>query len=145
LEREQRKIQTRLENSEYEFTNKISNLERDLTKERQEYDDITNKYELLEKDFVEMKSRLIKEKDTLVEAISSIRKSYDEKLTEIKSLKEALSSRQKEWFKEKLDYQEKIAGIQMFTIFNSIYFDSWNESGISMEFMNSTAFPTILT
>jgi hypothetical protein len=32
-------------------------------------------------------------------------------LTEIKSLKEALSSRQKEWFKEKLDYQERIAGI----------------------------------
>ena len=112
LEREQRRTQQKLENVEYESNQKVTSLDKELTKEKQEYEELTNKYDLLEKEFLDMKSRLVKEKDTLVEAIASIRKSYDERLSEIKSLKETLSGRQKEWYRDKLDLQEKVATLE---------------------------------
>lgn len=52
------------------------------------------------------------EKETLVEAVSSIRRAYDEKLTELKSLKDTISERQELWIKEKLELQEKIAELE---------------------------------
>ncbi|XP_054157646.1 kinesin-related protein 4-like [Oppia nitens] len=112
MERELRKSQQKLDNTEYESNNKVVSLEKDLTKEREEYEELTNKYDLLEKEFLEMKSRLVTEKETLAEAVSTIRKSYDEKLMEIKSLKDMLSKRQKEWVKEKLDLQERSASLE---------------------------------
>ena len=112
LEREQRRTQQKLENSEYESNSKVTSLEKELVKEKEEYEELTNKYELLEKEFLAMKSRLVTEKDTLVEAIATLRKSYDEKITEVKSLKDSLSNRQKEWFREKLDFQERVATLE---------------------------------
>ncbi|CAG2167381.1 unnamed protein product [Oppiella nova] len=112
LERELRRTTQRLEDIEYSSSNKTNIFEKELTRERQEYEDLTNKYDLLEKEFLEMKSRLVSEKDTLAEAVGSIRKSYDEKLYEIKSLKETLTNKQKEWVREKMDLQEKVATLE---------------------------------
>lgn len=64
-----RRYQSRIETAQYEHNTKIANLDitRDITKEKAEYEELTNKYELLEKEFVDMKSRLVAEKETLVE------------------------------------------------------------------------------
>ena len=108
IERENRRLISQFEAHEFEAKQKISSLEKELTREKENYDEITSKYDLLEKDFVDMKSRLIKEKEVLVEAIETIKKSYDQKLIEIKSLKETLQNRQEIWFKEKFNFQAKI-------------------------------------
>lgn len=88
LERENRRQLARLDDIEYNCNNKVSIAERELTKFKQDYEDLTSKYDMLEKDFVSIKSRSVSEKEALVEAVSSLKKSYEDKLAEIKTLKE---------------------------------------------------------
>lgn len=108
LEREQRRTQTRLEQVESDYERKHAATERDLFKTKQENVDIKSKEKSLERELHDAKLRLSQEKDTLVEAISTLKRSYDEKLVELKALKESFASRQEIWIKEKLDLQERV-------------------------------------
>ncbi|KAJ6222389.1 hypothetical protein RDWZM_000934 [Blomia tropicalis] len=112
MERDARRLQAKLEDIEYECQGKVNLAERESIKLKQDYEDLTNKYDLLEKDFVQLKSRSVSEKDTLVETVSTLKKSYEDTLAEIKGLKESSIRQQKEWFKEKLHYQERVASLE---------------------------------
>ncbi|CAG2068271.1 unnamed protein product, partial [Timema podura] len=46
-----------------EYQTKIEKLEEDLSREKQEYEDLTAKYEILEEEHVGTKSQLVKDKE----------------------------------------------------------------------------------
>ena len=89
MEREARRLTARLEDVEYEYQGKVAVAEREAAKLRGDYEELTGKYDLLEKDFVALKSRAVAEKETLVETVGALKRSYEEKMAEIRSLKEA--------------------------------------------------------
>lgn len=89
MERDARRLTAKLEDVEYEYQGKVSAAEREATKLRADYEELTSKYDLLEKDFVALKSRSVAEKETLLETVSSLKKSYEDKLSEIKTLKDS--------------------------------------------------------
>lgn len=88
LERDIRRLQAKLDDAEYNYNNKMNQNEKEMNKHKTELQSCLGRYDLLEKDFVELKSRSVSEKQTLVEAVESLKKSYESKLVELKKLKE---------------------------------------------------------
>lgn len=88
---------------------RIKELERELDQERQEYDEMTNKYELLEEEFLSVKSRLVTEKEQVQANFGTIKRDYEAALAELKSLRDTFNVRQDNWIKERLDFNVRAA------------------------------------
>ncbi|XP_015795154.1 myosin-2-like [Tetranychus urticae] len=112
LEREIKRMEILSEQERRDNEIKLSNLNREVVKAKQEYDDLTSRYEVLEQEFVSMKSKLLNEKDNLMETLNSIKRSYEEKCAELKAFRDSMNSKQEDWLKEKLDYQEKLSELE---------------------------------
>ncbi|KYB29625.1 hypothetical protein TcasGA2_TC013627 [Tribolium castaneum] len=95
-----------------QFQETIDKLETNLNKEKQKYEDLTAKYEILEEEHVVTKAKLVMEKETIENQLSSTRSQLDELEVELKTLRETYNKQHDEWIKEKLSMQEKIKEIE---------------------------------
>lgn len=103
-----------------------------MEREHQDYEDLTAKYDLLEEDYVVIKTKLVQDKETIEKYASylnklcpieftinstiinylltcreylSLKKEHDTVLGELRALRETFNLRQDTWIKEKLDMQ----------------------------------------
>uniref|UniRef100_T1JA69 Leucine zipper homeobox-associated domain-containing protein n=1 Tax=Strigamia maritima TaxID=126957 RepID=T1JA69_STRMM len=91
-----------------ELEKKLKSLEADLAHEKQEYEDLTSKYEMLEEEHVITKAKLVIEKEDVEKNLSEAQKDREQLEGELRALRETFNLRQDIWIKEKLDLQEKI-------------------------------------
>lgn len=112
LERDLKRAQAKLSSAESDFEARLSNLNQEVSKEKREKEELTKKCRKSEENYYDQKMRSESEKSTLVEALDSVRKSYNEKIDEIKSIRELLTVRQDQHFKEKLLMQEKLQAME---------------------------------
>nr|CAD7196699.1 unnamed protein product [Timema douglasi] len=90
-----------------EYQTKIEKLEEDLSREKQEYEDLTTKYEILEEEHVGTKSQLVKDKELVYSQLLSTKRELSSMEGELKTLQDTYKSKQEGWIKEKLDMQER--------------------------------------
>ncbi|GAB6020858.1 hypothetical protein CHUAL_003508 [Chamberlinius hualienensis] len=90
-----------------ELEERIQRLEKQLTIEKQEYDDLTTKYEMLEEEYLVLKAHKVMEKEQVESNYGVLKRNFDEIDGELKALRETFNVRQDTWIKEKLDLQEK--------------------------------------
>lgn len=108
LERDQKRLQNKYKLLEDNSETKEKSLIRDLEAKKRELTDLAAKSQAREDEYYENCKRFNGEKATLLEALESIKRSYDEKLVECKSVRELLLIRQDQAYKERLNLQEKI-------------------------------------
>jgi len=87
-------------------------LELELERQLQEYNELTAKYEVLEGDYLTIKGKLIVEKDKLEREHTVLKKEHDTVEGELRTLRETFNLRQDTWIKEKLDMQDKVKGLE---------------------------------
>lgn len=87
---------------------RIRALEKELTLEKQEYEDLTTKYELLEEDYLVIKAQGVMAKEQVESNYNALKRDHTELDGELKTLRETFNLRQDTWIKEKLDMQERI-------------------------------------
>lgn len=110
-----------------------SELELELEKEHQEYEDLTAKYDLLEEDYLVIKAKLVMDKQNIerygkfffslsvysdwfelfwyylpTREYLSLKKEHDTVEGELRTLRETFNLRQDTWIKEKLDMQVRL-------------------------------------
>ncbi|KAL1492930.1 hypothetical protein ABEB36_011094 [Hypothenemus hampei] len=90
------------------YQESIERLDETITNERQKYDDLTAKYEILEEEHVVIKAKLVMEKETLENQFKNLKKEQDQLELELRTLRETYNSKQDIWIKEKLDMEQKI-------------------------------------
>ncbi|XP_030748386.1 uncharacterized protein PFB0765w isoform X3 [Sitophilus oryzae] len=90
------------------FQESIEKLEDTITRERQKYDDLTAKYEILEEEHVVTKAKLVMEKETLENQFKNLKKEVDQLESELKTLRETYNTKQDTWIKEKLEMEQKL-------------------------------------
>ncbi|XP_050314721.1 restin homolog isoform X2 [Anthonomus grandis grandis] len=90
------------------FQESIEKLENTITKERQKYDDLTAKYEILEEEHVVTKAKLVMEKETLENQFKNLKKDQTQLETELRTLRDTYTSHQDGWIKEKLELEQKV-------------------------------------
>lgn len=112
LEREQRRMITRLQEIEQEQAEERKQFEKDVAKEREEYDDLTSRYELLEEEFLSMKNKLNTEKEQAEAALRQLRNDHEKTLKEISSLKQNFNARQEVFVREKQEFQGLIRELE---------------------------------
>ncbi|ERL85209.1 hypothetical protein D910_02630 [Dendroctonus ponderosae] len=91
-----------------QFQEAIEKLDNTISRERQKYDDLTAKYEILEEEHVVTKAKLVMEKETLENQFKNLKKEQDQLETELKTLRETYNVKQDAWIKEKLDIEQKL-------------------------------------
>ncbi|XP_071442027.1 trichohyalin isoform X2 [Hetaerina americana] len=84
----------------------IEKLEQQLAHEKQEYDDLTTKYEMLEEDYVVTKAQLVSEKEAAESQLLVAKHEMDNLDEELETLRDSYNSKQDMWIKEKIDLQE---------------------------------------
>ncbi|KAI5712440.1 hypothetical protein M8J75_008362 [Diaphorina citri] len=89
-----------------QYEQEIKKLEDTLVQERQEYEDLTNRYDILEGEHVDIKASLVKEKENNHGRLQQTQKELREATAELKTLRETYNSKQDAWIKEKLQMQE---------------------------------------
>ncbi|XP_074603575.1 uncharacterized protein LOC141857068 [Brevipalpus obovatus] len=109
LEREMKRLEILLDQEKRDHGIVVANYDRQTSKLRQEYDDLTTRYEMLEQEFVATKTKALKEKDDLMSSLNSMRRSVDEDRREATKLRETYSQKQEEWIREKIDLQERLS------------------------------------
>lgn len=87
------------------FNSLISELEAELAAEKQEYEDLTVKYELLEEEHVVTKAQLVMEKEHIQSQVAMGKREIENLEMELKTLRDTYNSKQDQWIKEKLDLQ----------------------------------------
>ena len=87
-------------------------LELELEKEHQEYEDLTAKYDLLEEDYVVIKAKLVMEKQDIEREFVTLKKEHETVEGELRTLRETFNVRQDTWIKEKLDMQERVKELE---------------------------------
>ncbi|CAN7998725.1 unnamed protein product [Ixodes hexagonus] len=112
LEREHRRMVARLQEVEQENADHRKQMEKDAAKEREEYDDLTSRYELLEEEFLSMKNKLTMEKDTLDAALKQLRKEHERISNELKTIRDNFNARQEVYSREKLEFQNLIRELE---------------------------------
>ena len=80
-----------------------------MAREKQEYEDLTSKYELLEEDYVVVKAQGVMAKEQVQSNYNALRRDHTELEGELKTLRERFNVRQDTWIKEKLDMQVRRA------------------------------------
>ncbi|KAF7281936.1 hypothetical protein GWI33_004055 [Rhynchophorus ferrugineus] len=93
------------------FQEAIEKLENTNTRERQKYDDLTAKYEILEEEHVVTKAKLVMEKETLENQYKNLKREVDQLELELKTIRETYNTKQDTWIKEKLDMEQKLKDI----------------------------------
>lgn len=112
LEREHRRLVAKLQEMEEESAEQRKQMEKDAAKEREEYDDLTTRYEVLEEEFLTMKNNLTLEKDQLDAALKQLRKEHERISAELRSVKETLNARQELYTREKSEFQNLIRELE---------------------------------
>lgn len=112
LEREHRRMVTRLQEVEQENADHRKQMEKDAAKEREEYDDLTSRYELLEEEFLSMKNKLTLEKDQLGAALKQLRKEHERISNELKTVRDNFNARQEVSSREKTEFQNLIRELE---------------------------------
>ncbi|KAK2713279.1 hypothetical protein QYM36_009225 [Artemia franciscana] len=87
-------------------------LELKLEKQRQEYEDLTSKYEMLEEEYVVTKAKLTMESEQVENDFILIKREYDQINGELRALRDTYNFRQDTWIKEKLQMQEKLRELE---------------------------------
>nr|CAD7599136.1 unnamed protein product [Timema genevievae] len=87
-----------------EYQTKIEKLEEDLSREKQEYEDLTTKYEILEEEHVGTKSQLVKDKELVYSQLLSTKRELASMEGELKTLQDTYKSKQEVWIKENCEY-----------------------------------------
>ncbi|KAG1714645.1 hypothetical protein GQR58_001063 [Nymphon striatum] len=90
----------------------IKYLERDLGKERQEYDDLTAKYDLLEEDYVVVKAKLVMDKENIEISYNKLKNEHETLSSELTTVRDTLNARQDAWIKDKLDKEERLKELE---------------------------------
>lgn len=83
----------------------VTELETDLAAEKQEYEDLTVKYELLEEEHVVTKAQLVMEKEHIQSQVAMGKREIENLELELKTLRETYNTKQDAWIKEKLNLQ----------------------------------------
>lgn len=78
-------------------------LEKDLNRERQEYEDLTAKYDLLEEDYVVVKAKLVMEKENIEMAHNKLKQEHETMSSELHTARDNFTARQDVWINDKLD------------------------------------------
>nr|CAD7445857.1 unnamed protein product [Timema bartmani] len=107
-----------------EYQTKIEKLEEDLSREKQEYEDLTTKYEILEEEHVGTKSQLVKDKELVYSQLLSTKRELASMEGELKTLQDTYKSKQEVWIKEKLDMQERARELEE-KVTRSVGGESW--------------------
>lgn len=109
----------------FQFKRVLQELEIQLEREHQDYEDLTAKYDMLEEDYLVIKAKLVLEKESIQRLLLllfcyfksivnilcryreylSLKKEYDTIENELRALRETFNLRQDTWIKEKLDMQ----------------------------------------
>lgn len=113
LEREHRRMVTKLQEIEQEGAEQRKQMEKDAAKEREEYEDLTSRYEILEEEFLSMKNKLTMEKDQVDAALKNLRKEHERISGELKSTRENLNARQEVYSREKVEFQNFIRELEV--------------------------------
>ncbi|KAG1714640.1 hypothetical protein GQR58_001063 [Nymphon striatum] len=112
VERDLRRLKAKQEEMERESQDKIKYLERDLGKERQEYDDLTAKYDLLEEDYVVVKAKLVMDKENIEISYNKLKNEHETLSSELTTVRDTLNARQDAWIKDKLDKEERLKELE---------------------------------
>jgi hypothetical protein len=80
-------------------------LENELSSERQEYEELTARYELLEEEHVVTKAQLTMDRDKAEGALTMTQQELTTLEGELQTLRETYNNKQDTWIKEKLDMQ----------------------------------------
>lgn len=110
-----------------------------MAKEKQDYEDLTTKYELLEEDYVVIKAQGVMAKEQIESNYNALKRDHVEVENELKTLRETFNIRQDTWIKEKLDMQ--VSGVlmshcQVAGCFVSENFFNVNDDGFRKELRN---------
>lgn len=108
LERDLKRMHNKFNLMEENNESKFKSLTRDLETKKKELSEAIGKNQMIENDHYELNKRYTREKAVLNEALESIKRSYDEKMNELKSLKDLLQLRQEQTFKERNNNQDRI-------------------------------------
>lgn len=108
LERDLRRVQSKFGLYEEASESKLKSLTSDLETKKRELNDLVANERRREEEYYDRLKRLTDEKTTLNEALETIKRSYDEKLLELKSVREVLGLRQDQLYRDRLNSQEKI-------------------------------------
>ncbi|KAJ4435370.1 hypothetical protein ANN_17984, partial [Periplaneta americana] len=95
-----------------EYQSRINKLEEALTGERQEYEDLTAKYEILEEEHVVTKAQLVMDREKIEAQLLSTKRELVAAGNELRALRDTFSGKQDSWIKEKLDLQEKLKELE---------------------------------
>lgn len=90
----------------------FSEMEQDLGAERQEYEELTARYELLEEEHVVTKAQLTMDRDKAESAVGLAQQELATLEGELQTLRDTYNSKQDAWIKEKLDMQVILNYIQ---------------------------------
>ncbi|CAG9760336.1 unnamed protein product [Ceutorhynchus assimilis] len=93
------------------FQESVEKLEKTISRERQKYDDLTAKYEILEEEHVVTKAKLVMEKETLEKQFKNLKNEQDQVESELRTLRETYNTKHDTWIKERLDMEQKIKDI----------------------------------
>ncbi|XP_069678529.1 golgin subfamily A member 4 isoform X2 [Periplaneta americana] len=95
-----------------EYQSRINKLEEALAGERQEYEDLTTKYEILEEEHVVTKAQLVMDREKIEAQLLSTKRELVAAGNELRALRDTFSGKQDSWIKEKLDLQEKLKELE---------------------------------
>lgn len=120
-EEELKKVKKDLDKIKEDYEDKISSLEKKKAAQRQDLEDLQNKYDLLEEDYVVQKAQFTMAKETTELTMSkenseqdyiTLKNDHDTIEIELKTLRETYNLRQDTWIKEKLDMQEQLKSLE---------------------------------
>ncbi|XP_060833456.1 golgin subfamily A member 6-like protein 22 isoform X1 [Rhopalosiphum padi] len=96
-----------------EFEKKIKKIENEMMIERKNYKDILNKYDILQKEQIDTKSKMAAEKEKLQCLLESRKKDTLKVEVELKALKDKYNISNDLWNKEKLEMQKKVKDLEI--------------------------------
>jgi len=83
----------------------VIELEKELAEEKQEYDDLTSRYEQLETEHVVTKAQLTMDREKAEGTVDMAHQELTTLESELQTLRETYNAKQDEWIKEKLEMQ----------------------------------------
>lgn len=126
LERDFKRLQNKYNQLEEDHNSRIKNLFRELESKKRELQDLLETNRARESEYYENCNRFNAEKATLLEALESIKRSFNEKLTELKSTRELMLLRQEQSYKERQQSQDRIEQLSQ-QLISASEFESQNK------------------
>ncbi|KAF0295811.1 Protein SOGA3 [Amphibalanus amphitrite] len=85
----------------------LQELEMELKSQKQSFEELARKHEILEENYAELKAQSSLERDQLDGEFTVLKHEYDAVQSELRSLREAHSSQQDQWLREKLNLEQR--------------------------------------